>query len=83
LLGSVQYQSHTEHSGISVKVLTRGNVLLSFVETNGQGTFSIAVPAEEAFILLLEAPLHRRIRLQLEPNISLPTLMMAVSIMLI
>ena len=77
LNGSVQYQSRTEHSGIVIQIFTQDNRLLSAAETNSKGIFSVAVPAEENYIVLVQAPLHRSIRLIAEAGIGLPPLVMA------
>jgi hypothetical protein len=77
LLGSVEYQNRKDHSGIRIQIFTEGDVFLSEAESNAEGIFSLAVPAEESFIVLIEAPLHRAIRLLAEPNIGLPPLVLA------
>lgn len=77
LRGQVRYQNRAEQTGISVAVLTLDGVLLSLTETNARGVFSIAAPAEVSFVLLIEAPLHRSLRLNMNPDEELPRLVLA------
>jgi hypothetical protein len=77
LLGSVEYQNRKDHSGIRIQIFTEGEVFLSEAQSNAEGLFSVAVPAEEGFIVLIDAPLHRTIRVLAEPNIGLPPLVLA------
>jgi hypothetical protein len=74
LNGEVHYQNRTEQTGITVSVFDTHDVLLSVAETNTRGVFSIAVPADADFILLIEAPLHQSIRLEMLPGEALPSL---------
>jgi hypothetical protein len=60
-----------------VSVWDLDGALLSVTETNARGVFSLPAPADRDFVLLIEAPLHRSLRLELSPNAPLPPLVLA------
>lgn len=77
LRGEVQFQNRPEHSRILIRVLTLDGQLVSEAESNERGVFSLPAPAEMPFILLIEAPLHRAIRLELLPSDAMPSVILA------
>jgi hypothetical protein len=72
--GLIQYQSRSSHEDIEIHILNMQNVLLSVAQTNESGIFTVPIPAQEAFLLIADAPLHRRLEVIIEPHTILPAL---------
>lgn len=71
--GTAFYQNRLpDHSGIRVYVLAGDGVLLSIAQTEARGFYSIAVPANSFYRLIIEAPLHKAFETGIWPGETPP-----------
>lgn len=70
LNGFARYQNRRgTAAGIRVTAYNQYGIWLGDAETNPQGNFSIAVPADQSYWLEFDAPLHARQRLLMRPEV--------------
>ena len=82
LLIAVQGAAHYQYrqpndAGIRVSILDVNRVLLILTTTDEAGNYAAFIPADEAYWLLVEAPLHRRFATLVQPGEALPVVVLA------
>ena len=71
--GFVYYQNRqTPDLPIEIRILTEDLILVSTTQADPTGTYQISIPADQFFWLEIDAPLHRLIRIGINPGQSLP-----------
>jgi hypothetical protein len=71
--GLVYYQNREiSDLPIEIRILNEDLVLLSTTQADPTGTYQILIPADQFFWLEVDAPLHRLIRIGINPGQSLP-----------
>ncbi len=76
--GTAHYQNRQPNdAGIRVSILDTQRVPLMLTVTDAAGQYAALIPANEAYWLLVEAPLHRRTVVLIQPGEVLPEVVLA------